>query len=118
MPVILTSNKLPAVMREPRQFPNEEEYKFRERVHNYKAFLARCKLSEIRTSHRNSEQFPYSADQLALYMKYLCDTMNPIVEEEYDDFSDDDEEKYFVPPPLVKKEDILAAGLSVAPDSH
>jgi len=55
VPVILTSNKLPAVMREPKQYMNEEDYKFRERQHNYKAFMSRCKLTEIQTSHRNSE---------------------------------------------------------------
>ena len=31
VPVILTSNKLPSVMREPKQYMNEEDYKFRER---------------------------------------------------------------------------------------
>ena len=44
-------------------------------------------------------------------MKYLCDTMNPIVEEEYDDFSDIDDEQDYIPEKLIKKEEILAAGL-------
>ena len=91
--MILTSNKLPSVMREPKQQMNEDEYKFRERCHNFRAFMSRCKLTEMRTSHRNKERFPYRVDQLALYMLHLCNTMEPIVEEEYENFTNQDEEE-------------------------
>ena len=95
--MILTSNKLPAVMREPKQYMNEEDYKFRERCHNFRAFMSRCKLTEIKTSHRNSEQFPYTADQLALYMQHLCDTMEPVEEEEYLDLNDQSDDEFQMP---------------------
>ena len=90
VPVILTSNKLPKVMREPKQFQNEADYEFRERHHNFRAFMSRCKLTEIQKSHKNNEQFPYTADELAWYMQHLCNTMEPIIEDE--SLSDQSEE--------------------------
>ena len=72
VPVILTTNKLPPVMREPRPYQNEESYHFRERYNNYMAFMTRCKLTQINKSHKNNEAFPYTAEQLALYMQHLC----------------------------------------------
>ena len=48
-------------MREPKKFPNEEDYSYLERYYNYKAFLARCRTTQIKQSHKNNEQFPYSA---------------------------------------------------------
>ena len=73
VPVILTTNKLPAVMREPRPYPNEEEYHYRERYNNYMAFMTRCKLHRMETSHNNVESFPYNAKDLAIYMDYVMD---------------------------------------------
>ena len=35
--------------------------------------MSRCKLTEVKQSHSNSEFFPYTADQLAIYMNYLCE---------------------------------------------
>jgi hypothetical protein len=45
VPVILTTNKLPSVMREPKRFANEEEYSYIERMNNFKAFMTRCKIT-------------------------------------------------------------------------
>jgi len=94
VPVILTTNKLPSVMREPKQYKNEEDYSFRERKNNYMAFMSRCRLTQINCSHRNSDEFPYDHNDLALYMQHLCNTIDPKIEEEY--VSDKSEE--FVAP--------------------
>ena len=47
---------------------NEEDYKFKNRKNNYKAFMSRVKLVEMFQEHENNETFPYSADDLAIYM--------------------------------------------------
>jgi len=91
VPVILTTNVLPSVMRPPKRFNDEEDYKFRERRNNHIAFMTRCRLTEITKSHRNLDVFPYDEDELALYMKHLCDTMNPEIEEEYEEMVKDDQ---------------------------
>ena len=49
-------------------------------------------------------------------MQHLCNTLDPVVEEEYQDFIFDSDEEAFVPPKLVKREDMLDAGFNVAPD--
>ena len=54
------------------------------------AMRTRCKLTEIKRSHKKNEHFPYTADELALYMQHLCNTMEPIIEDEYlSDHSDE-----------------------------
>ena len=90
VPMIMTTNELPFVMREPRKRNQELDYKFTERKNSYMAMMTRCKLTEIKTSHKNNEHFPYTADQLALYMQHLCNLIHPIVEDEY--ISDHEEE--------------------------
>ena len=69
-------------MREPQRRNDEEDYQYTERRNNFKAFMSRCKLTEIKTSHQNNEEFPYTANQLAVYMNHLCNTMDPIIEDE------------------------------------
>ena len=101
-------------MREPKKFPNEEDHDFRERHHNYRAFMTRCKLTEIKKSHHNNEQFPYTADELALYMQYLCDSLEPIVEEIYQ--SEISDEQIEVDREIWKREKVMAAGFPIAPD--
>ena len=54
------------------------------------AFMTRCKLHQMNKSHRNSARFPYNAEELAIYMHHLINTMKPVVEEEY--HSDSSEE--------------------------
>ena len=50
-------------------------------------------------SHRNSEKFPYTTEELAIYMNYICNTMRPIVDEdeidggEIDEFIDEKEQR-------------------------
>ena len=79
----MTSNKLPPVMRKPVAKKGEEDYELRERYNNYMAFMTRCKLHEMHTSHMNRDHFPYNADELAIYMHYLINKMVPVVDEEY-----------------------------------
>ena len=78
-------------MREPFKKDKEEDYEFRERYNNYMAFMTRCRQTQINESHRNNEKFPYTADELALYMHNLCNNMEPISEDEYDSKSADTE---------------------------
>ena len=47
---------------------NEEDYKFNNRMNNYKAFQSRVKIFEMTKGHANTEEFPYTADDLAIYM--------------------------------------------------
>ena len=82
---LMTTNQLPGVMREPRRRDNEEDFQYFERRNNYMAMVTRCKLTEIKKSHKNKERFPYTADQLALYMQHLCNVIQPIIEDEYVD---------------------------------
>ncbi len=70
VPVIMTTNRLPSVLREPKRKDSEEEYVFTERNHDYMAFMSRCKLTQMTVSHKNKEVFPYSTDDLAMFMKY------------------------------------------------
>ena len=81
----MTTNQLPGVMREPKRRDNEEDFQYFERRNNYMAMVTRCKLTEIKRSHKNKERFPYTADQLALYMQHLCNVIQPIIEDEYVD---------------------------------
>jgi len=62
VPVIMTTNQLPSVMREPRKKPEEEDYLYTERRNNFMAMRTRCKLTEINKSHKNNDLFPYNAD--------------------------------------------------------
>ena len=68
VPVIMTTNELPSVMREPKRKDDEEDYQYKERRNTYMAMRTRCKYTEINKSHKNNDRFPYNADQLALYM--------------------------------------------------
>ena len=114
VPVILTTNKLPAVMRPPKRYEKEEEYAFRERHNNYMAFMTRCRSTQINQSHRNGERFPYTTDQLALYMNHLCNTMDPLIEEEY--LSEPSEEEIIPAKRPYSREELEANGYKVAPD--
>ena len=83
--------------------------------------MSRCKLTEIQTSHKNCERFPYSADELALYMQHLCDIMEPVVEEEYDDHSAESEDEEKIERGSNYRENVINAGLPIAPhynDDH
>jgi len=79
----MTSNKLPPVMRKPVAKKDEKDYELRERYNNYMAFMTRCKLHEMHTSHRNAAKFPYTAEELAIYMLHLINNICPVVDEEY-----------------------------------
>ena len=37
-------------------------------MNNYKAFQSRTKLFEMKIDHKNTEEFPYTEDELAVYM--------------------------------------------------
>ena len=47
VPVILTTNVLPAVMREPKKKNSEEDYEFNDRYNNYMAFVSRCRQTRV-----------------------------------------------------------------------
>jgi hypothetical protein len=81
--VIMTTNKLPPVMRKPVAKKDEKDYELRERYNNYMAFMTRCKIHEMTKSHANREHFPYTADDLAIYMLHLINKICPVVDEEY-----------------------------------
>ena len=66
--VILTTNSLPPIMIEPERTYNETDIQFHNRMNDHLAMMSRCKLTEVKVSHSNSDIFPYSADMLALYM--------------------------------------------------
>ena len=80
VPFILTANKLPQVMVEPKPRKDESEYEYRDRYNNFMAFMTRCKLHRMENSHPNSARFPYNAKELAIYMNYVMDKMDPEVE--------------------------------------
>ena len=67
---------------------------YNNRMNNYKAFQSRTKLFEMTIDHENSENFPYTEDDLARYM------LNYILSQKHDDVastkSDDEdmEENY------------------------
>ena len=44
--------------------------------------MTRCKITKIERSHRNNEQFPYTAEQLGQYLQLLCNKVKPIIEDE------------------------------------
>ena len=90
VPVIMTTNSLPPVMRKPVGRKDEKDYELRERYNNYMAFMTRCKIHEMKDSHRNQEKFPYSAEDLAIYMHHLINKICPVIDEEY--LSDSSEE--------------------------
>jgi hypothetical protein len=104
VPVIMTTNKLPKVMREPKPFKGEEEYENIERYNNYMAFMTRCRLHLMKRSHKNAAKFPYTAEELAIYMKYLCNKICPAVDEVY--ISDSSESLKEFPGPVQTLEDI------------
>ena len=97
VPVIFTANSMPPVMREPKKKDNEEKHEFQERWNNYMAFKTRCRQILVTDSHSNREQFPYSTEELALYMQHLCNLMDPI-----------DDPKIVVDEPKIVDEDLVA----------
>ena len=69
VPIVLTSNCLPSIMYKPIDAkPGEEFYQFRNRCNNYDAFQARTKFVHMEVGYTGEEEFPYSTDDLALYM--------------------------------------------------
>lgn len=68
VPIIMTSNRLPKVLREPKEKPGEEAYEFKERENDYGALKSRCKLVHLEKTHSNREKFPYIAEELGIYM--------------------------------------------------
>ena len=49
-------------------------------MHDFNAMMSRCKLTELTVTHANSDDFPYTSDELALYMLHICQQLD--VEEE------------------------------------
>ena len=82
VPFIFTTNKLPAVMKEPIKKPNEDEWEYKDRYNNYMAFMTRCRIHRIDQSHRNTERFPYTTEELAIYMDHICNIMKPVTEDD------------------------------------
>jgi len=78
VPFIFTTNKLPAVMKEPIRKKDEGEWEFKDRYNNYMAFMTRCRITRMDTPHRNTERFPYNTEELAIYMNHICDKMKPV----------------------------------------
>ena len=75
VPIILTSNVLPSGMHPQGKKPKEEEeYKYNNRVNNHNAFKSRTCLIEMMHRHENSEEFPYTAEELGIYMKDYIDS--------------------------------------------
>ena len=103
VPIILTTNVLPSIMREPKRRANEEDYEYQDRCNNFKAFQARCRQTRVERSHQNSDQFPYTIEQLALYMQHLCDVLEPKHEE--DPVEEAVEEQINQPSSLVNEEE-------------
>ena len=69
VPIVLTSNVLPTVMHEPRAMRHDEEpYQYTNRWNNFNAFKSRTDLIAMKTGYLNTEQFPYTEDELAIYM--------------------------------------------------
>ena len=71
-------------MRKPKKYANEEDYEFEERENNFYAFMSRCKLHQMKIRHKNKSLFPYSEDELALYMNYIYGIVKPKEDEELD----------------------------------
>ena len=65
-------------------------------------------------SHRNSEPFPYTAEELAQYMQLLCNTMKPIVEDSI--MSDEIEEELHFERRAHSRVEMIANGYNVAPN--
>ena len=73
MGFVITTNSLPPVCEVPRKHSSESETAFRNRQLDHGAIMSRCKLTEVKVSHSNSETFPYTAEQLAVYMFHICE---------------------------------------------
>ena len=71
-PFIITTNSLPPVLVEPIKQYNETDIAFANRQLDYGAMISRIKLSYMKHSHLNSDAFPYTSDELAIYMLHLC----------------------------------------------
>jgi hypothetical protein len=54
---------------------NETDIAFKNRCLENGAIMSRCKLTEVKISHSNNEIFPYSAEELALYMHHICEQL-------------------------------------------
>ena len=77
VPFMITANCLPPVLIPPVKGPNETEISFKNRKHDHEAMMTRIKMTEVKQSHPNSTPFPYTADELAIYMNYLCEQYEP-----------------------------------------
>ena len=77
VPFILTSNKLPTVFREPKKKNDEDVWDWNARFDNFKALVTRCRIHQMTNSKRNYDKFPYTSEDLAVYMNYVCDQMRP-----------------------------------------
>ena len=73
VPFIITTNALPNVLIRPVKGSNENGISFNNRLHDYGALMSRVKMIEVTQSHCNSTPFPYTADELALYLQHLCE---------------------------------------------
>ena len=71
-------------MREPKPKLDEDEFEYKERYNNFMAFRTRCKVHCMEVSHRNAEKFTYTTEELAIYMDYLMEKMDPSPVEEPD----------------------------------
>ena len=82
VPIIVTSNSLPKALHKPIQGLNEEQWQYEARINDFEAFHHRIKFTEMHNQYKNSEKFPYTADELAIYLKDYLDTKYPILEQE------------------------------------
>ena len=112
IPIILTSNSLPAVLRPPIRMHNETEWDFKEREILHGALMSRCKLVEVKVSHANSEQFPYTAKDLAVYMKHICDEFDK--EGQVEVYEEPVVEEAPVREPRLSREEAIAQGYPMA----
>ena len=72
VPFIITTNALPPVLVPPTKGNNENQTQFENRLLDHGAMMSRCKLTHLKIPHSNSDVFPYTSDELAIYMKHLC----------------------------------------------
>ena len=71
-PFIITTNSLPSVLEKPVKGHNETDISFKNRKYDHDAIMTRVKMTETFQTHPNSSPFPYTADELALFMHHLC----------------------------------------------
>ena len=62
------------------------------RKNDHIALVSRCKLVHMTTSHKNGEEFPYTIEELALYMFNYLNSKNAFTEAQTETFCSDNEE--------------------------